>query len=193
MQRFIKAIEKINYWSIILLPFSVGIAPGVANTVIAIMIGTFLIEKLIKKEKLCSVSLPVAIFAVFMVIGMFTFINTVSIKNSLSGMIKLFKFLMIFLACSENIKDRQDFKRIAISVACAISLIGIDAIWQLFSGKDFIRGNPLNGNIGLARATASFPGCNALGVYLTGLTALTAGLALFSSGLKNRIFFLFLR
>ncbi|MDD5691550.1 MAG: O-antigen ligase family protein [Candidatus Omnitrophica bacterium] len=189
MKKFIGVIEKINYWSIILLPFSVGIAPGVANTVIAIMIGTFIIEKIIKREKPCSASLPVVIFVVFMIIGVFTFINTVSIKNSLNGMFKLFKFLMIFLVCSENIKDRGHFKKIAVSVACAISLIGIDAIWQLFSGKDFIHGNPLNGNIGLARATASFPGCNALGVYLTGLTPLIAGLALFSTGLKNRIFF----
>ena len=188
MQKFIKVIEKINYWSIILLPFSVAIAPGVANTVIGIMIGTFLIEKIIKKEKLCSVSLPVIIFGVFMVIGALTFINTVSVMNSLNGMVKLFNFFLIFLVCSENIKDREHFKKIAISIACAISLIGIDALWQLFSGRDFIRGNSLNGNIGLARATASFPGCNAMGVYLTGLTPLIAGLALFSLRPRSRIF-----
>jgi O-antigen ligase len=188
MQKSIKIIEKINYWSIILLPFSVAIAPGVANAVIGIMIVTFLVEKVIKKEKLCSVSLPVIIFGVFMIIGALTFINTVSIKNSFNGMFKLFKFLMIFIVCSENIKDREHFRRIAISIACAISLIGIDAAWQLFSGKDFIRGNSLNGNIGLARATASFPGCNAMGVYLTGLTPVIAGLALFPLRLKTRIF-----
>jgi len=188
MKKFIKVIEKVNYWSIVLLPFSVAIAPGVANTVIAIMIGAFLIEKIIKREKLCSASLPVIIFGVFMAFGALTFVNTVSIKDSLNGMVKLFKFFLIFLVCSESIKDREHFKKIAISVACAISLIGIDAIWQLFSGRDFIRGNPLNGNIGLARATASFPGCNAMGVYLAGLTPLVAGLALFSSRLRSRIF-----
>lgn len=188
MQKFIKAIKEINYWSIILLPFSVAIAPGVANTVIAIMIVTFLIEKVIKKEKLCSFSLPVLIFGVFMIIGALTFINTVSVKDSINGMVKLFKFLMIFLVCSESIKERGHFKSIAVSIACAISLIGIDALWQLFSGRDFIHGNVLNGNIGLARATASFPGCNALGVYLTGLTPVIAGLALFSLRLRSRIF-----
>jgi O-antigen ligase len=188
MKKFIKVIEKLNYWAIILLPFSVAISPGISNTVIGIMIGSFLIEKIIKKEKLCSVSLPVIIFGVFMVVGALSFINSVSMKNSLNGMVKLFKFFLIFLVCSENIKDREHFKKIAISVACAISLIGIDALWQLFSGKDFIRGNTLQGAIGLTRATASFPGCNAMGVYLTGLTPLVVGLALFSSGLKNRIF-----
>jgi len=188
MQKFIKIAGKINYWSIILLPFSVAIAPGVANTVIGFMIVTFLIEKIKKKEKLCSVSLPVIIFGVFMIIGALTFINTVSIKDSLNGMVKLFKFFLIFLVCSENIKDREHFKKIAISVACAISLIGIDALWQLFSGKDFVHGITIQGAIGLPRPTASFPGCNVMGVYLTGLTPLIAGLALFSSRLRNRIF-----
>ena len=189
MQKFIKVIEKIIYWSIILLPFSVAIAPGVANTVIGIMIGAFLIEKIIKKEKLCSVSLPVIIFGVFIAIGALSFINTVSVKESLNGMVKIFKFFLIFLVCSESIKDKEHFKKIAISVACGISLIGIDALWQLFSGKDFIRGNSIQGAIGLPRATASFPGCNAMGVYLTGLTPLIAGLALFSTRLKSRVFF----
>ncbi|MHB8155407.1 MAG: O-antigen ligase family protein [Candidatus Omnitrophota bacterium] len=189
VQKFIKIIEKINYWSIILLPFSVAIAPGIANTVIGIMIGTFLIEKIIKKEKLCFVSLPIIIFGVFMAVGMLSFINSVSIKDSLNGMVKLSKFFLIFLVCSENIKDREHFKKIAIFIACAISLIGIDALWQLFSGKDFIRGNALQGVIGLVRATASFPGCNAMGVYLTGLTPVIVGLALFSWRLKSRIFF----
>ena len=191
MQKFIKVIEKIIYWSIILLPFSVAIAPGVSNTVIGIMIGAFLIEKIVKKEKLCSASLPVIIFGVFMIIGVVTFINTVSIKDSLNGMFKLFKYFLIFLVCSESIKDKEHFKKIAISIACAISLIGIDALWQLFSGKDFIRGNVLQGAIGLARATASFPGCNAMGVYLTGLTPVIVGLALFSTRLKSKVFFTF--
>ncbi len=188
MQKFIKIVGKINYWSIILLPFSVAIAPGIANTIICFMIVTFLIEKIVKKEKLCSVSLPVIIFGLFMIIGVFTFINTVSVKDSLNGMVKLIKFFMIFLVCSESIKDKEHFKKIAISVACAISLIGIDAFWQLFSGKDFIHGNIIQGAIGLPRPTASFPNCNVMGVYLTGLTPLIAGLALFSLRLRNRIF-----
>jgi len=189
MQKLIKIIERINYWTIILLPFSVAFAQGVSNTVIGIMIGTFLFEKILKKEKLCSVSLPIVIFGVFMIAGAFSFINSINIHDSVKGMTKLLKFFMIFLVCSENIKDREHFKRIAISAACAISLTGIDGLWQIFSGKDFVYGNSIQGAIGLPRATASFPGCNGMGVYLTALTPLIAGLALFSSQLKGRIFY----
>jgi putative inorganic carbon (hco3(-)) transporter len=189
MQRFIKIMEQLNYWTIILLPFSVAIAPGVSNTVIGIMIGSFLIEKVLKKEKLCPVTLPLVLFGVFMLIGALSFINSVDQAASLKGMTKLLKALMIFLVCSQGIKDKGHLWKIAISCACAISLIGIDAFWQLFSGKDFIHGQSLQGVIGLVRATASFPGCNAMGIYLTALTPLVAGLALFLRSLKSRIFF----
>jgi len=189
MQKIIKFMEEMNYWAIVLLPFSVGIAPGFANAVIGIMIVTFLAEKAAKREKLCPISLPVALFGVFIVIGLLSFQNSASIHDSFKGITKLLKFLMIFVICGENIKDRVHFKRIAFSAAFAVSLIGIDAIWQMFSGKDFIRGNSLQGAIGLPRATASFPGCNGLGVYLTALTPLVAGLAIFASRLKPRIIF----
>jgi O-antigen ligase len=182
-------MERINYWAIILLPFSVAIAPGLANTVIGIMIATFLVEKTLKKEKLSSDPLPLIIFLVFMAVGLVSFKNSMNTHDSVKGMTKLLKFLMIFLVCSENIRDREHFKKIAVSAACAISLIGVDALWQLYSGKDFIRGNSVQGVIGLSRATASFPGCNGMGVYLTALTPLIAGLALFYVQIKNRVFF----
>jgi putative inorganic carbon (hco3(-)) transporter len=188
MQRFIKIMEQLNYWTIILLPFSVAIAPGVSNTVIGIMIGSFLIEKVLKKEKLCPVTLPLVLFGVFMLIGALSFINSVDQAASLKGMTKLLKALMIFLVCSQSIKDKRHFWKIAVSCAGAVTLIGFDATWQLFSGKDFIWGKSLQGVIGLVRATASFPGCNAMGIYLTALTPLVAGLALFSTQLKSRIF-----
>jgi len=189
VQKFIKVISSINYWAIILLPFSVAIAPGVSNTVLGLMIGSFLIQKAFKRESLGRVSLPLVLFGIFMLIGLVSFINSVSIHDSIRGMTKLLKALMIFLICSQEIKDKEHLKKIAVSAACAISLIGIDALWQLFSGKDFIRGNSLQGVIGLVRATASFPGCNAMGIYLAGLTPLVAGLALFSTQLKNKVFF----
>jgi len=189
MQKFVKAIEKINYWLIILLPFSVGIAPAIANSIIGVMICAFLLEKSIRREKLFSVSLPVIVFGVFMIIGALSFINSVNIHDSLKGMTKLLKFLMIFLVCRGSIKDKPHFKRIAIAVACAISFIGIDALWQIFTGKDFIHGNSIQGAIGIARATASFPGCNGLGVYLTALTPFIAGLALFCPQPSAKLFF----
>jgi len=189
MDRTLRIISGITYWSVILLPFSVAIAPGLANSIIGIMLFTFLIEKFLKKEKPFVMSLPVVVFFIFIFIGALSFVNSTNLKDSLNGMIKLFKYFVIFVIYSESVRDKSHLKRIAISAACGVSLIGIDALWQIYTGRDFIRGNVLNGAIGLSRATASFPGCNVLGVYLTGLTPLIAGLAIFLSRKKEKLLF----
>ena len=189
MQKTLKIISGINYWSIIVLPFSVMIGPGLANSIIGLILFTFLVEKLLKKEKLLVMSLPVKVFFIFIIFGALSFFNSINLKDSLNGMVKLFKYLVIFVIYSQNVKDKLHLKRIAIFLACAISLIGIDALWQIYSGKDFIRGNVLQDAIGLPRATASFPGCNALGIYLTGLTPLIAGLAIFLAERKEKLLF----
>lgn len=189
MKKFIKFIERVDYWAIILLPFSVGISPALANTVIGIMVAAFFIKRVIKKEKLGKASLPVIVFGVFIAFGALSFLNTPSIKDSIHGMTKLVKLFMVFLICSEEVKDKKHLERIAASAALAIALVGIDALWQFSFGRDFIRGNYLQEAIGLSRATASFPGSNGLGVYLTALTPLVAGIALFSKISREKLLF----
>ncbi len=189
MQKVLKIVTAVNYWAIVLLPFSVGIAPGFANTVIGVIFASFFIEKIIKKEKIFNFSLPVALFLLFILISLLSFFNTSNLKDSVHGITKLLKFFFLFTICSQNIKDKKHFERIAISIACAVSLLGIDAIWQIITGKDFIRGNALQDRIGLVRATAAFPGCNGLGVYLTGLTPIIAGIALFVKEKRWRVIF----
>jgi putative inorganic carbon (HCO3(-)) transporter len=125
-----------------------------------------------------------------MIFGFLSFLNTVNLEDSLDGMVKLLKFFLIFVVSSEAIRDREHFKKIAVSAACGITLIGIDGLWQLFSGKDFIHGNSLQEAVGVKRVTGSFPGCNAMGVYLAGLTPFVLGLALFSTRLKLKAIFL---
>jgi O-antigen ligase len=192
MQKMTDVVSKIKYWSIVIFPFSIAIAPGLANSIIGFMLSAFLIEKaFLKKEKLFNRSTPIIIFLVFICFGALSFINTVSFKVSFNGIIKLLKYFVIFVIYLESVKDKGYCKAIAISIACGISLITIDAFWQLYSGRDFIRGNMLHGTIGLARPSASFPGSNAMGIYLTALTPFVAGLALFLTERKEKIFFVF--
>jgi len=189
MEKFVQVITRINYWALIILPFSVAIAPGFANTAIGISIGTFLVEKILKREKPAGVTLPLLVFGVFILTGLLSLINSVDWHASFKGITKLLKALMIFLVYSQQVKTRSHFKGIAIACAAAITLTGVDAFWQLLTGKDFIRQNALQSAIGLPRATAAFPGCNAMGIYLTALTPLIAGLILFYRSRKERILF----
>jgi len=190
MKKVINFLEKVNYWTIVFLPLAVGIAQGVGNSVAGIMIGSFLILKILKKEKIFTLSLPIALFGLFMLTSLVSFYNSSNLHDSIKGMLKLLKFLMIMVVCSESIKDKKHFERIALGIGCAVCLLGFDALWQRVVGWDFIRRMPLQYAIGLPRVTASLPGCNGLGVYLTALTPIVSGLAIFLSGLRRRIFFL---
>ncbi|KPK98548.1 MAG: hypothetical protein AMJ95_03380 [Omnitrophica WOR_2 bacterium SM23_72] len=74
-----------------------------------------------------------------------------------------------------------------------MTLIALDGIFQLKFGFDFIRGNGLQSSIiDLTRPTASFPNPNIMGIYLSALSPLVIGAALFlKTNKKEKLFFVF--
>jgi O-antigen ligase len=103
------------------------------------------------------------------------------------------KAFFIFVVCAEEIRDKEHIKKIVFSIIFAASLLSFDAIWQLISGNDFIRGNAAKRetSTSILRATASFPGPNALGIYLCCINPLIVGLTLFYFRNRLRIIMLF--
>lgn len=179
MQKAVKYLKFISYWAIILIPFSIAIAPGVVNTFIGFLFFSFLAGKILNRERL-FVSTPINLpFLLFMVVSLVSFINSVDYGASFRGMEKLVINALLFLICAEEIRDRKHMNRIILSVIFGASLASFDAIWQVNFGKDFIRGNLPIINIGLTRATAAFPDANVFGVYLSAITPLIIGLTLF--------------
>jgi len=179
MQKSIKYLGLISYWAIVFIPFSIAIAPGVTNTFIGFLFFSFLVKKILKKEKLFIVTALNLPFLLLMGVSLVSFINSVDYTASFRGMEKLIINALLFLICAEEIKDRKHVSRIILSVIFGASLASFDAIWQVNFGKDFIRGNEPILNIGLTRATAAFPDANVFGVYLSAITPLIIGLALF--------------
>jgi len=179
MQKAIKYLKFVSYWSIILIPFSIAIAPGVVNTFIGFLFVSFLARKILSREKLfiaTPINLP---FLLFMAVSLVSFINSIDYTASFRGMEKLIISALLFLICAEEIGDRKHTNRIILSVIFGAALASFDAIWQVNFGWDFIRGNKPIINIGLTRATAAFPDANVLGIYLSAITPLIIGLALF--------------
>jgi len=187
----IKVIDFIIYWSIVLMPFSVAIAPGIANTFIGLFAAFFIIKKIIEKKGLTTDKKVLIPFACLLVVSLLSFINSVSYNSSFGGIIKLLKYLLIFVVCSEEVRDKKHIQRIAMSVCCGISLMAIDAFWQFVFGYDFIHGINLHNNVGVFRASASFPDPNVFGVYMTALTPLIAALAIMYTKGKIRLLMIF--
>jgi O-antigen ligase len=179
MQGIIKYLDLAIYWLIVFIPFSIAIAPAIVHTFIWVTVFLFLVKKIVKKEKL-FINTPLNLaFMCLIFISVISIKNSVNFGDSIHGIVKLLHNAMIFLICAEEIKDKKHIEKIIISICAGASLISIDALWQLISGRDFIRGNALQSAINLVRVTASFPNPNVMGVYLSAITPLIIGLTLF--------------
>lgn len=189
-----KVLEVINfiiYWSIVAMPFSVAIAPGLANAFIGLFSVFFIIKKLIIRKPIFTDRLILVFFGLFFVASAISIINSVSYSASFQGIAKLLKYALIFLVCSEEIKDKKHIARIIIAICSGICLASIDALWQMVFGYDFIHHIAMQSAIGLPRPTAAFPNPNVFGIYMTALTPLIFGLTFFYFKGKSKVLMFF--
>ena len=191
MQRIIKYLDFAIYWLIVLIPFSIAVAPAAVHTFIGFLIFLFLLKKILKREGIINTPLNLP-FMFLILISIFSFKNSIDYGSSLRGIGKLLQSPFLFLICAEEIRDRKQVSRIFLSIVFGAILVWIDAFWQIATGRDFIRGNELKFAIGLIWATASFPNPNILGIYLTAITPLIIGLTLFYYKGKTKIILFFI-
>lgn len=191
MQRLFKYLDYIIYWSIVFIPFSISIAPAPTNILMGFLFFSFILKKIVRREKL-FINTPINLPFVFLI-----FISIISIKNSIDynasfrGITKLLQNILIVLICAEEIKERKHIEWIIASIILGASLASFDGLWQIIFGIDFIRGHAPILNIGLKRATAAFPNANVFGIYLSAITPLIIGLTLYYfKGAKKIIMFL---
>lgn len=185
-----KISDFIIYWSIVIIPFAVAISPAMANAFIGFMTFFYIFKKILNFRHRSLFKTPIDMpFLLIVIFSGLSFINSVDLSNSVHGMMKWVKYAFIFLACAEEIRDIRQVKRIAYSCLFGAALIGLDGIFQLKFGFDFIRGYGLQSSpIDLTRPTASFPNPNIMGIYLSALSPLVIGLALFLKTNKKEKF-----
>ena len=188
--KILRVIDFIIYWSIIIMPFSVAIAPGIANTFIGFFCVFFIIKRLITKQPFSTDRLTIVFFGLFFAASAISIINSVSFNASFQGIIKLIKYILIFLVCSEEIRDKKHISRIIIAICSGVCLVAVDALWQMVFGYDFIRHNAMQSAVGLPRPTAAFPNPNVFGIYMAALTPLIFGLTFFYFKGKSKLLML---
>ncbi|MBI4708390.1 MAG: O-antigen ligase family protein [Candidatus Omnitrophica bacterium] len=177
-EKIILFCDRAAYWSLILIPFSVAVAPFFSSFFVSFLFVNFFLKKILKKEKFfvkSAIDLP---FLAFVLISIISIVNSIDLRASIRGVFKLVEFGLTFLIFIEELRDLKHIKRIVLSIICGACVASIDAIWQMQTGWDFIRGNRIdvNGTIGLKRATAGFPNPNVLGVYLSSFVVFSFGL-----------------
>jgi len=187
---FLKFFNSAIYWMLILLPFSIAIAPAFTSTVISILFTFYFIKKFISKEGFkvkTSIDTP---YLIFLGISLISIFNSAYYASSIRGIFKLVEFALMYLIFVDELKDKTHAKRILFALFFAACLASFDAIWQITFGKDFIRGHESIINIGLKRATAAFPNANVLGVFLSPIAPIMFGIALYVLRSKQRLLLL---
>lgn len=182
-----RILDPVIYWAIVIMPFSVAIAPGLANAFIGIFSVLFIINRLAVRRPFSTDRNALLFFGLFLLASLISMVNSVSYNASLHGITKLLKYLLVFLVCSEEVRDKKHLQRIFVSICAGVSLASIDALWQMAFGYDFIRHNAIQSAIGLPRPTAAFPNPNVFGIYLTALVPFILGFTFFYFRGRNRL------
>lgn len=176
----IKFIDKVIYWLIILLPFSIAIAPAPMNIFMGLLIAAFLAKKAAIRGgvfKPSALSLPLLFL---FLITCLSAIHTISMQDTIKGgILRLLWYILIFFITAEEVKDKRHVRMILLFMFLGAVLASGNGIFQVITGRDFIRGYKPILNIGLLRATASFKDANILGIYLSAIAPAIFGLTLF--------------
>lgn len=180
MPKIIKYLDYIIYWSIVLMPFSMAISPVPVSIFEGFLLASFLAKKILKREGLfASTAINIPLLFLF-AITCLSVINSINYFDSMKGgMLKLLRYILIFFIIAEETKDVRHIRKIIFSATLGIILASFDGIWQVATGRDFIRSYAPVVNIGLVRATAAFKDSNILGIYLSALAPLVFGLTLY--------------
>jgi putative inorganic carbon (HCO3(-)) transporter len=188
MQKTIKYLDFIIQWAIVFLPFSIAISSAPASVFSGLLIAAFLLKKLIAKKAIFSetaINIPVS---AFLVITCLSLLNSVNYRDSFKGgILRLLQYILVFFIVLQEVKDKKHIVKIIFSVFSGLALISFDGIWQVATGKDFIRDYGPVLNIGLVRATASFKDSNLMGIYLSAFAPLAFGMTIYYFKSSKRI------
>jgi len=187
--RIIFLCDQALYWEIIIIPFVACFSSAAVDSFIGMLIFTFLIKKFTAKSKDASFGILDIPFALLMLISLASFVNSVNLHSSMQGIVKLLKYGFLIAIVGREVKGKEHFKRIILSVIFGLFMGSLDGIYQLIFGVDLFRHNPYDVAIGLARLKGAFPHTNIYAGYLALFLPLCLGLFLYASRGKSKVYF----
>jgi len=188
----LKYLDYVIYWSIIFIPLSMAISSAPMSVFMGLLVFACLIKKILKREHIFSKTAINKSLLFLLIITCLSLINSINYRDTFKGGIfRLIQYIFVFFIIVEELKDKRHIKRIIFFMALGVILSSFDGIWQVATGKDFIRHYGPVINIGLVRATASFKDANTLGIYLSAIAPLVFGLALYYLKRIKKIVFVF--
>ncbi len=161
---------------IIGLPFSNSVIEVAASAAIILwLIKKVFILRSLKLEN-TPLNKPILFYLIFVA---FSLINSQFLITSLRGFFfKTIEHFLLFFVIVETVRTKKDLKKIVFAILISCTIIGINSLWQYFTGYDFLRGYPL---CSLKRLTASFKFPNGLAGWLVTVIPLSISLVIFNT------------
>ena len=180
-------VDKIIKYSIIGIAFFLPLSSGAVNSLIGIGIAFWLLKNIAKKEirlRRTGLNLPLVLF---FVISCVSILNSIEVRTSLQGLVKVLKYLGIYFLMVENIDDLKQVKNIITALILGAVIVCADGVIQYLIGKDLFHSYPLIINVGLKRMTAGYRHCNDFGIYLVTVVGVMWALALYEFKKRVRV------
>ena len=186
-ENILKISDRLIFYSMAFVIFFLPIynsltSFGIGLAIFSLMITFFLCWD---ARRLTSLSLP--IYA-FLSLSLLSLGNTVDLKESLIGLRKLIMCIFLYLAVVNSVTTDKRLKYIIFILILSASLVSLDGLYQLMSGRDLFSARTLMvyPHLGIKRITASFQQAGSLGIYLGVVIPLAMTLELFYlDGLKR--------
>ena len=99
-EKIIRYLNFVIYWAIVLIPFSIAIAPGMTFSFMGLLAFSYICKKLIKRERPIintAVSIP---FLLLIIVSLISFKNTIDFRASIQGITKLLQDILLLLICA---------------------------------------------------------------------------------------------
>jgi len=183
--KYTKIIDNLIVLSLCLLilglPFSNSIIEITASTAIFLwLFKKIFILRTIKFEK-TPLNKPIFFYLIFVALSL---INSKYLATSLKGFaFKTIEHFLLYFAIVESVKTQKDIRKIISTILLSCALIGVDGLWQYFTGCDFLRGYPL---WSMGRIKASFKYPTGFGGWLITALPLCISLAIFN--IKDKLY-----
>jgi len=183
----LKISDNVIKFSILGIAFFLILSSGITNSLIGIGIAVWLLHMISKKDfRLKSTKLNVWLL-LFFAISCISILNSIEPQTSVTGVIKLLKYLGIYFLIVENVNDIQFHKKVIIALAAGALVSCLDGIVQYAIGRDVLHAYPLIINVGLKRMTGPLRHCNDFGVYLVTVVGVIWSLALYEFKKREKV------
>jgi putative inorganic carbon (HCO3(-)) transporter len=165
-RKIVHFCDLIMEWSFCVLLAGVTFSVSLVEIVTTLMIVAWLVKRAVDRDLSSLRDVSFVLLLAFWGWVVLSCFNSQYAKESFRGIMKVLQYSMMFVVAATELRSGRFLKRIVPVMAMVAVLIGVNGIYQYFSGVDFLRHRELMTNDYLRRISSSFVHPNDFGVYL---------------------------